>query len=274
MPLMRVRVKLLPYCVLAVLVLPQAASAFGWFGHRLAGEVADQYLCAEAKAGLRELNPGYNFVAAGSWADKVRYTDGWRYTRYYHYMNLDDDVLHDDSPRSSKGDVLSAIYKYRQQFRNPDSSDEQRLTAMLFLVHFVADAHAPLHIGYKRDLGGNKVPVYLDGRKTNLHKVWDTGLLQSEGQSAQDYTAALMALAVGNAAAWQADPPETWVQESLDLRGAAYQFGKRRNNGVIELSDSYVAESKALNDIRLAQAGVRIAAEMNALWCPGLADAR
>lgn len=268
MPMMNRCVKLLRLVLVLMVVFGQPAQAFGWLGHRLAGEVAEPYLCPESKVQLQQLNPSYAFVTAGSWADKVRYSDEWRYTRYFHYINVENDVFTTTTPRSAKGDVLSAIYKYRAKLTNPDSNYGQKQSAMLFLVHFVVDVHQPLHVGYARDLGGNKVPVKLDGRTTNLHSVWDTGLLQSEGQSIQEYSAALRALAEGQAEAWQADPPEVWVQESLNLRSGAYRFGRPGADGKVRLSESYISESKEIIDLRLAQAGVRLAGELNAIWCP------
>ena len=34
----------------------------------------------------------------------------------------------------------------------------------------------------------------------------------------------------------------------------------------------YISESKEIIDVRLAQAGVRLVAELNQIWCPEAAD--
>jgi hypothetical protein len=268
MPLMNGRVKLLRSVVVLMVFCWQPAQAFGRLGHRLAGEVAVQYLCEPAKLELQQLNGKYPFVTAGIWADKVRYKKEWRYTSPWHYMNVEADVFTADTPRSPKGDVLFAINKYRAQLASPDSSFQERRYAMLFLVHFVVDVHQPLHVGYQEDLGGNKVAVLLDGKATNLHSVWDTALLQSEDQSIQDYTVELLALSAGNVAIWQAAAPEVWVQESLDVRPEVYSYPAPKWGAKARLSDSYMTVSKEIIDIRLAQAGVRLAGELNAIWCP------
>ncbi|KAF8200046.1 phospholipase C/P1 nuclease domain-containing protein [Mycena galopus ATCC 62051] len=64
---------------------------------------------------------------------------------------------------SNKGGIIPG-YQY-------DDANE----ALKFLVHFVGDMHMPLHLT-SRDRGGNSIPVFFDGRKTNLHSLWD-GLL-------------------------------------------------------------------------------------------------
>ncbi|KAJ2924103.1 hypothetical protein H1R20_g12990, partial [Candolleomyces eurysporus] len=48
--------------------------------------------------------------------------------------------------------------------------------AFRFLVHFIGDLHQPLHLT-GRQRGGNANLVYFEGRLSNLHRVWDTGLL-------------------------------------------------------------------------------------------------
>ena len=39
--------------------------------------------------------------------------------------------------------------------------------------------HCPMHLGHLSDLGGNRVPVTVFGRSSNLHAVWDTTLPES-----------------------------------------------------------------------------------------------
>ena len=50
-----------------------------------------------------------------------------------------------------------------------DSSDEKRLLALKYLVHFVGDVHQPLHAGYQDDKGCNTYQLQVLMRGTNLH---------------------------------------------------------------------------------------------------------
>jgi nuclease S1 len=62
---------------------------------------------------------------------------------------------------------------------------DDRVAALKFLVHFIGDLHQPLHaVGELR--GYNQMPVcYFSGPAkndcipTNLHAVWDAGLIHS-----------------------------------------------------------------------------------------------
>ncbi|HEU4639254.1 MAG TPA: S1/P1 nuclease [Candidatus Binatia bacterium] len=40
--------------------------------------------------------------------------------------------------------------------------------------------HQPLHAGFAEDRGGNSVDVRFNGKKENLHSLWDTALVELE----------------------------------------------------------------------------------------------
>ncbi|MDC3221630.1 hypothetical protein OAT97_00855, partial [Gammaproteobacteria bacterium] len=59
-------------------------------------------------------------------------------------------------------------------------ANDRRLqkNAIIWLLHLVADIHQPLHVGGKKtDKGGNAITVWYKGYKTNLHRLWDTDLV-------------------------------------------------------------------------------------------------
>jgi hypothetical protein len=61
------------------------------------------------------------------------------------------------------------------------STPEERLEALKFIIHFLADIHSPMHVGFDEDGGGNLLGVFLpDGTKTTLHEVWDRYLVPFE----------------------------------------------------------------------------------------------
>lgn len=46
----------------------------------------------------------------------------------------------------------------------------------MYLIHFIGDIHQPLHTE-NLDRGGNEINVHFDGRKENLHGIWDSDIL-------------------------------------------------------------------------------------------------
>jgi hypothetical protein len=48
---------------------------------------------------------------------------------------------------------------------------------LIWLIHVIGDVHQPLHCGYGYDKGGNDVKVTFFGKQTELHAVWDSGMI-------------------------------------------------------------------------------------------------
>lgn len=64
----------------------------------------------------------------------------------------------------------------------PFCSSENNPTAifpcpLIFVIHLIGDVHQPLHCGYGYDYGGNLVKVTFFGEQTELHAVWDSGMI-------------------------------------------------------------------------------------------------
>src|SRR5689334_18858800 len=75
---------------------------------------------------------------------------------------------------------------FRALLRQPERG--RRGPALKFLTHYVGDIHQPLHIGCKKDKGGNSIEVQLFSRRTNLHAVWDDGIIKTRGMDYGPYT--------------------------------------------------------------------------------------
>jgi hypothetical protein len=76
--------------------------------------------------------------------------------------------------------IIEAIAWYLQVLKSPDAPRNEKRTALRFVAHLVGDIHQPLHAGFAEDRDGNSVEVRFNGRKENLHSLWDTGLLELE----------------------------------------------------------------------------------------------
>ena len=74
--------------------------------------------------------------------------------------------------------VVEAIEKQTEVLASK-ASDDKRLLALKYLVHFVGDVHQPLHAGYGEDRGGNTYQIQAFGHGSNLHAFWDSGLIKT-----------------------------------------------------------------------------------------------
>ena len=167
--------------LLAVAVAcPLAAQAWGAEGHRLIAELAETRLTDASRAEVNRLlalEPGATLVSISMWADEFRspITSSW------HYVNLPraGGCHYDASQSCVQGNCVVGAIERQVYVLASTQPDEERLTAMKFLTHLVADVHQPLHAGFAEDRGGNKYQLQAFGRGTNLHAVWDSGLIQN-----------------------------------------------------------------------------------------------
>ena len=47
-----------------------------------------------------------------------------------------------------------------------------------FLIHCGEDMHMPMHVGDSHDKGGNRTQVRFYDRGSNMHRLWDTDMIE------------------------------------------------------------------------------------------------
>src|SRR5690606_38288281 len=162
-----------------------------------------------------------------------------------------------------EGDVLWAITHFAAELRNA-AADEERATALRFLAHFIVDVHQPLHVGRESDRGGNTIALVVRGEEVSLHRFWDSEVIALEGLSVHRYVQRIAPLADQYGTEWSKQPPLEWAEESRVLRPQIYAFDPRAK----VLGERYLRRARAITRTRLAQAGARLASELNRLLCP------
>jgi nuclease S1 len=267
---------LLLLAVCGVAMLPSVASAFGPLGHRVAGLLAERGLCGAARAEIEALAGGESLADLGVWADSARSLPEWRVSAPWHYMNIDAATPEVAAALAAieafrtppEGDVLSAIARFRSDLADRSLPERVRSTALKFLVHFVIDVHQPLHVGLAADRGGNTVDVRYGASVVNLHRFWDTDVLDLRMLEPARYARRLRRRFESSASSSRS-PPEVWAAESLALRGTVYAFASEVDigAGAHALSSAYISTAQAVIDERLALGAARLAATLNAMFC-------
>lgn len=255
---------------LAVLVLllitPSSVLAWGPTGHRVVGRIAANHLTAEAAVAVTSLIGAEGLDQASTWADEIRNDPNWepKNPSPWHYISIDDQETLESTARDPGGDVLEAIERFSAVLRDPQATRQAKQEALRFVVHFVGDVHQPLHVGRRADRGGNSVEVTLFGEKTNLHSVWDSGLIESEKLSFSEFAAFIDRPTLEELRTWQSSTPAEWVRESKAARDRIYKIGDGK------LAYQYAFDNMPLIKRRLLQAGVRLAGLLNAIFAqPG-----
>ncbi len=254
----------MPLASFAALAAFGQTHGFGADGHRIAGLIAQERLCAEAQQQVRTLGQGQGLDQLGLWADWIRGEPEWEHSAAWHYMNIPDGARLEDYRHPPEGDILWAIRYFGARLADRQAPIAERRDALRFLVHFAADIHQPLHVGRESDRGGNMIDIDPGtGGPVNLHRFWDTDAVALSGLEFEDYVRNLAGLIEANAPAWEQDMLMDWARESQILRPDVYDFGGRGNR----LTRGYLENAERITRVRLAQAGVRLAAEVNRALC-------
>jgi len=264
MPCVCTRVKF-QVAILLVLLLPVYTYGFGAKAHKVVGYITGQHLCVKAEREIESILPGVDLAEAGLWADHIRADSDWDFARPWHYLNVPDDVPIVLAQHDRSGDVLVAIRFFNHQLADPELAQSKRMVALYFLVHFVADIHQPLHVGRAEDKGGNLVRMEVDGARQNLHSYWDSEALKSV-RDLRAYAAGLNVYYAERLPGWLYSDPSSWATESQRLRSRVYTF-PRNADGTGLPDRRYRAMVEQVTGQRLAQAGIRLAGLLNALWC-------
>ena len=289
----------LPCVVAGCLFLSAATMALGWGpgGHMMVASIAFKRLNPTAKAHVKELlaipiNPcdvtkrSPDFVNAAHWADDVRKHLGFDFAPDLHFIDFpftaDTTPLPTDLPKPHN--VVKALEHYVDVLKTSVDTNEQA-AALRFVIHFVGDIHQPLHCAsrvdsahHEGDQGGNLFIIKVRGQDTKLHAYWDGGLgsFPKGGPAPAFKPPALSKIPPAVAVALQGHPDtdpdlkldepfnyEAWAKESEDLaEQAAY---KDIAPGGIPTA-AYKTRGLEVVRKRVAFAGYRLAALLNAIW--------
>lgn len=241
------------------------AHAWGELGHRIVGHLAEARLTPAARAEVARLLAGEaepTLAGVSTWADRLRDAppaddpELGRRTSTWHYVNLAEDGCRYDAARDCPDGncVVGAIERQVATLRDRTQPAEARLRALKFVVHFVGDVHQPLHAGFAHDKGGNDFQVQFRGEGSNLHRVWDSGLLRAAGHEEHDLVAKLRADATRVALA----TPAAWAEASCRVAVQDGFYPAKRT-----LDDAYTRTWMPTVDAQLGAAGWRLADVLN-----------
>jgi hypothetical protein len=263
--------RLLTWAFALTLAVCGNAFAWGYEGHRIIAEIAEQYLQPETVRQVRDLLALDNtttLAAVSNWADEIR--GQRRETARWHYVNI---PIHppagvpavcDGERDCPRGDcVVAAIERFTAVLSDRSTPSRERLEALKFVVHFVADLHQPLHASNNDDRGGNGVAVVLAGRSMSLHAMWDWGILEPAVQGDERGYAMRLnhEITAEEAADWQRGTLIDWANESYRIARDRIYSEMRPSTVSLEFADG--SAFLPIVNQQLEKAGVRLAAVLN-----------
>ena len=241
------------------------AHAWGVEGHQVIATLAEQQLTAAARqevARLLALEPGETLASVSTWADEHRNPQ----TAAWHYVNFPRGDCHYVAARDCPdGSCVVEALNRQIEVLGSSASDEVRLKALKYVVHFVGDVHQPLHAGYKDDRGGNSYQLQAFMRGSNLHAVWDTGMIKYLGENTETLARRLATRPVKLSPDWTA---ASVAQESCQIVAKPGFYPERL------VTPDYIANYTPVMEGRLVEAGARLAQVLNRTVLNGSANTR
>lgn len=236
---------------------------WGKNGHRATGQIAQEYLTKRAKKKIDKILKGQSLAFVSTYADEIK--SDRKYSEYFswHYINMGLDETYETAEKNPKGDLVTAINKCVDVLKDKNSSDEDKEFYLKMLVHFVGDLHQPMHIGRKEDKGGNTVQVQWFGRGTNLHRIWDTDMIEDWDMSYLELANNAKDLSKKQVEAIEKGTVIDWVNEVHGLTIEVYKSVKVGENVRYKYSYEHFGTVRT----QLQKGGIRLAKILNDIFC-------
>lgn len=253
------------FLILIGIGLKNNTYAWGVTGHRVVAEIAQRHLDRKAKKEIKKLIGTEPLAYWANWPDFIKSdtTDTWKSTSSWHYVDLPahmqklsfiSDLKSIDHPN-----LYTQIKEMELELSNKSLSLEKRQIALRFLIHFIGDLHQPLHVGRDEDAGGNKITVFWFNKKTNLHSVWDSELVDFQKWSYTEYANNIDVLNKHQIESVESGTLEDWFFESHQLADDIYDHSPENAN--LSYGYNYLYFDKL--NTQLLDGGLRLAKILN-----------
>ena len=248
------------------IALFSSLTSFGWGqkGHDVVAYIAECNLTPKVYQKVTKALGGHSLVYYANWLDNASYSDQYRYTKTWHYANVDEGYTYDSMTKNEKGDVVTAIEGLIAELKSGKLSAEQENVRLRMLIHLVGDIHAPMHAGRLSDRGGNNVMVKFFDKDTKLHSLWDTPLVEAVHK--WSYTEWERQLNHYCSAERKAEiakgTPKDWLDESHKIATDIYSATPAKGR----VSYDYIAYFTPTIEQRLLSGGLRLAQILNELY--------
>ena len=234
--------------------------SFGWGrkGHTIVSQIALTMIDSSTRAivlnDLDQMTP----EQAGNWMDDKRSDHNYDYMKPWHYVNIEPGSVY--AP-GKEPDVVSALDSSIAKLEHlANLSHEEIKKNLLIIFHLVGDMHQPLHVGYASDKGGNTIQVKYLTKDANLHRVWDTEIIEGENITENDCLMRLQGFDKDRIKSLSVINPEKWITEPRSKLSGVYKF---QDNTI---DRTYIDRNIPVIEDQLLVAGIRLAAVLNHLF--------
>lgn len=239
-----------------------SAKKWGQTGHRVVGAIADNYTTNKTKRHIRRILNHQSLAFVSTFGDEIKSDPRYKEFEVWHYVNMSFGETYETSKKNPKGDLVTGIAFCKNVIRDENSSDDDKAFYLKMLIHLVGDLHQPLHVGREEDRGGNDIKVKWQFKDTNLHKVWDSQLIDSFNMSYSELAENEAYLSKKQVKFLQQGSVIDWVNETQHLTKTVYGSVEEGENLRYAYSYKYLDVARSQMQI----AGIRLAKVLNDLF--------
>ncbi|GAB2773946.1 S1/P1 nuclease [Salinimicrobium soli] len=236
---------------------------WGRTGHRATGEVAEQYLSPKAKQKIRELLNGQSLAFVSTYGDDIKSDPQYRKYSPWHYVNLEQgQTEYSEEKANPSGDLVMGIQKSISVLKDKNASKEEKSFYLKMLIHFMGDLHQPLHAGRGEDKGGNDIQVRWFGQGSNLHRVWDSEMINDFQMSYTELAESADELSKKEMKEIASGSILDWMYESKELSTKVYDSAEIGE----KLGYEYMYNWFPVVHDQLQKGGIRLAKVLNEIF--------
>ena len=237
-------------------------NAFSWgpTGHRVTGHIAEKQLNKKARREIDRILEGQSLAMASTWMDEIRSDSSYDFASDWHWVTIPDGMTYEQTEKNKKGDVIQTIERIIAELKSRKLTPRQEADNLRMLIHLVGDIHQPLHVGRGNDRGGNNVKIMWFRADSNLHRVWDSDMIDDTKLSYTELAQSLDEPTSLQLQQWKNSTVRDWANESVRLRDDVYRYKNEK------LGYEYAYKNFHHVRHRLLQAGVRLGLILNEIY--------
>lgn len=248
--------KFIKSIVLTLIMSMMGSQVFAWgqLGHYLIGYMANMQLKNSTRKKVEQVLGPMSLGRSGTWMDEIKSDRSYNFAYSWHYLTSKSGE-YDPELQEEGGDAYEAILRLKGELIAGNLSPQEEAEKLKMLIHIVEDIHQPLHVGTGEDRGGNDVKLEYFYQPSNLHSVWDSGMID---RWAMSYTE------IGNELSrritsemenqYRKATIDDWLKEAVNLRPMVYNLPENK-----KISYEYGYETRDIVEERLIAASVRLA---------------
>jgi hypothetical protein len=234
---------------------------WGQIGHYVTGHIAENHITEKTAEELDRVIGSESLAVAAVWMDDIRSDDSYDYTNTWHWVTIPDGMTYEETEKNPDGDLLWALETLIAELKEGGLTPKEEHDKLKMVVHMVGDIHQPLHVGTGEDRGGNDTRVQWFGDSSNLHRVWDSGMIESRQMSYTEISDNIDVIDGQTIAEWQSASVRDWAYESMTYRDEMYDLPDNNRIGY-----EYRYANYDIVKERLVMAGVRLAGVLNDIY--------